>query len=294
MFSYIKYLVLEEQRPFTFHDFSYFNVADNEYTMSHGTFRNKISKLIQDGKVIVDFCSNCTFYTLTGHRFAKNKSMTGNHTGVTAPLRKSNWIYETINNLPLDKNSLHDIRLSFQVPGTWSILSSNSIFKLNPRNKDIRLPGIYVDDLFIGVTVHRSDTVSVIVSCSYAPIAIDIAGIIRLSNSLTRVEERLAYYMEQSRLLLGLGAKEYPTIPNHMTWMVKMWHFGADGLKEYSGEKFHIAYTDAEGILTRIYSKQMKDGKVRLRPEIQQYPKKQLDEAIKEKLYANNPGSRPN
>ncbi|MGA9845466.1 MAG: hypothetical protein WBQ25_24475, partial [Nitrososphaeraceae archaeon] len=217
-------IVLSEHRPFCFLDFLQFEVNGFKHSTAHGTFRNKISKLIKKGKVEVSYRSYQTFYTLKGRKFGK--SMTRNHTGVTARLRKSNWIYETINNLPLDNNSLHNIRLSFQVRDSWSILSSNSIFKLNPRNKDIRLPGICVDDLLIGVTIHRSDTVSVIVSCSYSPIAIDIAGIIRLSNSLTRIEERLANYMEQSGLLLGLGSKEDLTIPNHMTWIVKMWHLG--------------------------------------------------------------------
>ena len=61
----------------------------------------------------------------------------------------------------------------------------------------------------------------------------------------------------------------------------------ADGLIEYLGEKFCITYDEAQGVLIRIYSKQMKDGKVRPRLEKQEYPNKELDKAIEDKLNAN-------
>lgn len=240
----------------------------------------------KSGEPQVNHYSSQAFYTLKGHPFGKQ--VTTNHTVVGS--RKLNSIYQEINNLPLGKNSLHDIRLHFKDKGIWPILSSNSDFNLNPRSKDVRLPGINIDDLFIRITVHRTDTVSVIVACSYAPIAIDIPDIIRLSNSLTRVEERLARYIEESGILLG--SKGSPvSIPNHMKWIVKMWHFGADELMEYAREAFEITYADAEGILTRIYSKQMKDGKLTRRLERQEYPNQELSTAIENKLNANCSGS---
>ena len=85
--------------------------------------------------------------------------MTGNHTGVSP----HNSFYHLIKDLPLDKNSLHDIRLWFKVPGIWSLLSTNSSYRINPRSKDIRMPGINENDLFIGVTIHSPDTVTVII-----------------------------------------------------------------------------------------------------------------------------------
>ena len=279
-------IVFSEHRPFSYgHDFARFSVHENEYTMTHGTFRNKISKLIAKGEVVVNHRSICTFYTLKGHRFGK--WMTQNHAGVRS--RKSNSIYEILDNLPLGKNSLHDIRLTFKVSQIWSILSTNSTFRLNPRNKDIRLPGINIDDLFISLTSHRTDKVTVTVGCSYAPIIIDIAGVIRLSNALTRIEERLAKYIGEAGVEVGSNPPLL-SIPDHMKWMVKMWHFGADGSKEYCGEKFSITYSDAQGILLRLYTKQMKDGKIRIRPEKQEYPNKELDKAIEAKLNANNSG----
>ncbi len=285
MDEHIAYIVLSEHRAFSYRDFSSFQVGNSDYTMKHGTFRNKVSERIKLGEIEVNHRSISTYYTLKGHKFGK--SMTRDHAGV--PSRKSNSIYEFLNNLPLCKNSLHDIRLCFKLPQIWSLLSTNSTFRLNPRNKDIRLPGINVDDLFISLTSHRTDTVSVTVACSYAPIAIDIAGIIRLSSALTRVEERLAKYIGEAGFVVGSNPLLL-SIPDHMKWIVKMWHFGADGSREYSGEKYSITYSDAQGILTRIYSKQMKDDKIRIRLERQEYPKKELDKAIEDKLNLNTVG----
>jgi hypothetical protein len=250
--------------------------------MDHGTFRNKISNLVARGRVIVDYWSTCAFYTLPGKKFGK--PMTPQPCGDLYishfPSYKSKSLYAEISNLPIGQNSLHDIRISFKIEKIWSILSTNSTFNVNSRNKDIRLPGINIQGLFIGTTVHRTDTISVYVACSYKPIVVDIAGVIRLSNALTRVEERLSRYIDE----VGVGKS---SIPEHMTWLLTMWHFGADAKAVYEGERFHITYAEAEGILTRIYSKRFKDGKMRIRLERQENPNMGLAKAIEKKLNAN-------
>jgi len=98
------------------------------------------------------------------------------------------------------------------------------------------------------VPIQRRDTVSVIVICSLSPIPIDLFGLVLLSSSLTRIEDRLQLLVndynntifqsgqKQQYLSLILNSK----IPNHTSWMVKMWHFGRDALVEYSGEKFNF------------------------------------------------------
>jgi hypothetical protein len=207
-----------------------FEVDGEIYEMSHGTFRNKICSLKKTGKVELDFNSGIAFYTLKGHRFGKR--MTGNHTGVSP----HNSFYHLIKDLPLDKNSLHDIRLWFKVPRIWSLLSTNSTCRINPRSKDIRLPGINENDLFIGVTVHRPDTVTVTISCSYKPIAVDVNGIIHLSNALTIVRERLSIWVTETGIVMGSRDSKGPVIPPYSQWIVKMWHFGSDASVEYSGE----------------------------------------------------------
>ena len=88
-------------------------------------------------------------------------------------------------------------------------------------------------DLTIKTTIHHTDTVSVIVACSLNPVAVDVNGVVRLSNALTRVEERLLRYIECAPPSLSLSS-----IPDHNSWIVTMWHFGYDSPDEYTGEKF--------------------------------------------------------
>src|SRR5437867_3199654 len=82
--------------------FSYRDFLD---LMKPKTYRNKISKLKNDGIVELDTKSSIAFYTLKGHRFGK--AGTPNHTGVT--VSNNDPIYNIIKNLPMDKQSIHDI-----------------------------------------------------------------------------------------------------------------------------------------------------------------------------------------
>jgi cell division ATPase FtsA len=63
-----------------------------------------------------------------------------------------------------------------------------------------------------------------------------------------------------------------------------MWHFGADALTEYSGEKFSTTWEIAENILIRVYSKVMNDNRMRIRLERQEYPKATVADIVEQKL----------
>lgn len=187
-----------------------------------------------------------------------------------------------IQNLPLCKKALHDIHLKFIVRWIWTVLSANSTFKIDPVSKDIRLPVWQINDLILRTTIHRTDTVSVAVGGSYNPIAVDFNGIIRLSNALTIVEERLSKIIHDcSKLQVQ---EETSFVPGHMGWIVTMWHFGIDGVTEYTGEKFSCSWEVAQNALIRAYPKDFKNGKTRIRLERQEYPSRSLAEAIEEKL----------
>jgi len=69
-----------------------------------------------------------------------------------------------------------------------------------------------------------------------------------------------------------------------MEWIVTMWHFGADALTQYTGERFCISWKVAKGILVRVYSKKFGGKKFTIRLEKQEYPRKPLVEVIQEKL----------
>ena len=185
-----------------------------------------------------------------------------------------------IQSLPADKHALHDIRFRFNVDNIWTVISTNhQELRPNEVSKDISLEPIVTYDLTIKTTIHHSNTVSVIVACSLNPVAPDLKGLVRLSNALTRVEERLIRYTECAPLL-SLSSL---SIPDHDSWIVTMWHFDHDSPSEYTDEKFEIAWEDGQNALFRIYTKDL-NGVTKIRRERQEYPNKRFDEAIDEKL----------
>ena len=295
MRKHIEYLVLKEGRPFSFGDFLTFEVDGLRYHMSSGTFRNKVSALVKKGEVEVAYYSSLAFYTIKGVKFAK--TMIPDHTGGTLSsssicsaqeLRhiKNHPVYRVIQNIPYDKSALHDIRLRTTVNGIWRLLSGIPTLSMNHNSKDILVIKEEINHLNIRVTVHRTDTISVVIGCAYCPVAVDISGVNRLSNALTRIHNRL------QRLTKDCSSDL--VIPSHMNWIVTMWHFGADSSIEYKGAMFHASWEVAQNALIAVYSKQWKDGKWRIRKERQEYPKKSLAEAFDEKLNlvggANNIG----
>jgi hypothetical protein len=263
---------------------------------------------MNEGLVEVSYRSNITFYTLRGIQFDKvsRLAVTGNHTGVhiissvAAPSnRSSNPLYRIVRDLPLGKNAVHDIRLRFASPEiyaiTSSLISNNALrydYTVNSRSKDIILPVWEIRGLLIKVTIHRTDTVSVVIGCSLDPVVLDVNGIIRLTNVLSVVEERLSRLVEG---FCGVKGGRYDDqdmgtarVPPHSEWAVTMWHFGADSSVEYSGEKFSVTWQTAENALIRAYSKVMNDKNTRIRLERQEYPRTSLADAIERRLHSNS------
>jgi hypothetical protein len=203
--------------------------------------------------------------------------VTDHHTVVSSVSSVSSVSF--IDTLPADKHTLHDIRFRFKVDNIWTTIATNHPeLKPNEVSKDIILEPLVTHDLNIKTTIHHTDTVSVIVACSLNPVAADIKGLVRLSNALTRVEERLLRYIECAPLLLSLSS-----IPDHDSWIVTMWHFGHDSPSGYTGEKFEVTWEDGQNALFRIYTKDP-NGVAKIRRERQEYPNKRFDEAIEEKL----------
>ncbi len=291
-----------------------FEVEGREFKMTHGTFRNIISCLIREGLVEVAYKSNITFYTLRGVKFGKASriTMTDNHTGVpSSPISvspaesepasiSSNPLHRILKDLPLDKSSVHDIHLRFASPQIYAIIYSSiskrrfgSNYTINSRSKDILLPAWKIRDLLVKATVHRTDTVSIMIGCSLNPVTLDINGIIKLTNALSIVEERISRLVEGSRNAHGFGVIDanssgqcsyHNVVPPFSEWVATMWRFGADALTEYTGERFSTTWETAENVLIRAYSKVMNDNRTRIRLERQEYPKATLADIIQQKL----------
>jgi hypothetical protein len=284
------YIVFLENRPFSYLDFiPEFEVNGTPYTVKYGTLRNYFLKLRKNGDIELDYRSKQAFYTIKGQKLGKHKLMTSNHMGGIERI-SSDPVVKLISSLPMQSNALHDIRLRFSSGGLWSIVSTDCRYTVDAFSKDVRLKPYRIGNLNIGTSIHKTDTVSVVVGCSYSPIVVDVPGIIRLSNALTRVEERLSRLVEDCyKMKLVEGQKGVlPLIPEHYSWIVTMWHFGVDGKKEYAGPRFSVTWEVGENALIRAYTKQMRvNNKTIVRLERQEYPNATFEDAVNEKLGQN-------
>lgn len=269
------FIVLHEQRPFSFKDLLHFEWEGMEYKLAYGTIRNKISEYSDKGLIELDYRTSVAYYTLKKHRFGR-RPMTSDHTVVY-----NDPFYRMLQDLPLGKQSIHDVRLRFSVPNIWKILSVNPVFHLNRRSKDIAIPTWNKRNAIVRVVVHKTNTVSVIISCSLHPIPLDTHGIIHFFNLLVSVEEKLQAFLTGCPIYCKTDSNP---IPGYESWVITMWHFGRDSLIEYTGQKFSRTVEDTKHVLIRIYSKGF-GSKSRIRCEHQEYPNKQIEEIIDEILH---------
>lgn len=278
--KHFSYIVDEEHRPVSFFDFvPSFTVDKTEYNISYGTVRNKFSRFKKEKKIEICYRTNQTFFTLPGIRFGTSHRMTIDHT-----VASRHPIFKIIQNLSFGERAVHDIRLKFTSVGMWDILSKQTGVKVEPFNNDIRVGTVNRQNLFLQVTAHKTDTISIAVACSFFPIIVNVEGIIRLSNALTAVEERLRSIITTS--IEKMNEPIIIRIPDHKDWTVTMWHFGRDSISEFSGPKFHCSWEIGQNALIRLYSKTMADGKDHIRLERQEYPQVTIQDCLINKLKA--------
>ena len=261
MLKHMTHIVNVERRPFSHLDFTSDEAKGQSYYMKRGTFRNKISKFIMLSLAELEYNSGLAFYTLRGVHFGKRrmtKLMTSNRMGVISVTDVINetQFYKSIQKLPPEKKALHDLHLKFEVHDIWTILSSK--YKPNEVSKDIFLPVLNSDGLKIRTTVHDTNTVTVVVACSGAPVATTTNDIIRLSNALTRIEERVTRILDECGNSIPGGYENIP-IPDHGKWIVTLWHFGIDSLsyKELADKNYCVTWKEGQNVLNRIYNKRM-------------------------------------
>lgn len=294
----MRQIVYEEQRPFSFPDFLSFDHNGIRYKFDHGTIRNYFSILKKQGKIEHLYTTSVAFYTITGVKVGKPITHygAGGYNGFVFS-HKTHRFSQYVESLPMDRAGVHNIRLRFTAKGLWKIsplysVSEHLIKNVDMKsNKDIVLYNMDFKDHLIKTTIHKTDTVEVIVACSENQILLDLLGLARLNSSLTRLEERLQRVIDEylklnlrSNIASSSLEAKY-SIPDHMSWTVTMWHFGRDSLVTYRGEMFEITWRDALGVFNRVYSKEFRNKKkVLIRKEIQEYPNKPLCEAFLDKI----------
>jgi hypothetical protein len=321
----MEYIVHEEGRPFSYRDFLTFDHRGKSYRFGHGTIRNYFSKLRKEGKIETAYKTTEAFYTLKGVKVGK--TMTPDHTGGTSvntdtlsatstrkgsasvanPSNALNYkqhrFLQFLHNIPMDIDGIHNVRLRFTAKGLWETLPLYNDFKYliksvdHISNKGIVLHDLNFGDHIIKATVDRPGTVTVMVSCSESPIPIDIVGLAKLTSSLRHLEDRLQSVVDEyvknnlkSRQRSDSLIIKGP-VPSCMSWIATMWHFGRDSLTTYNGEMFEISWADALGLF-RVYSKELKD-KVRIRKELQEYPRRPWSEVFMERMPALDYIERP-
>jgi len=104
MEGHMAYVVFKERRPYSYRDFLHFEVEGQEYGMVHGTFRNKVSRLIKAGVVELSYNSCLAFYTLKGMKFGK--PMTLIHTGDVVSDSRSHPIITLLESRDVDNDGL--------------------------------------------------------------------------------------------------------------------------------------------------------------------------------------------
>lgn len=107
----------------------------------------------------------------------------------------------------------------------YSILSRIPSNSMDTNSKDILVIKEDINHLNIRVTVHHSDTIGVVIGCSFSPVAVDIDGINRLSNALTLIHDRLHRLVNDKKdcdVNCNDNCGPLIIIPNHMTWIVTM------------------------------------------------------------------------
>jgi hypothetical protein len=296
MLEHLAYLVLHENIPVCWRDFQKFVVDGKEYSLKKGTIRNNLSRLKRLGLIEFSYRSIDAYYSLHGETNRKTSTMTAHPARVYR-----HDLAAMIERMAFDTPAAHDIHLRFKSQMIWHTLSvlasapfsQSTTLSAQPVSRDIVLPQMSLDIGIRGiVTVHKSDTVSVILSCSASPIKFDIGGLAMLSSSLARIEERLLTLIDiaQCQTLLlqpstyssssavnpaatatkiaalpifaqlarngeANNEKTLLHIPEYGSWIVTMWHIGRDSLERYAGEKFEVAWEDFTGEWSRVYSK---------------------------------------
>ena len=285
MLKHMKQIVRDERRPFIYKDFLDFKVDNKRYTLKYTTIRNKFSNFVKECKIELYNRSRIAFYTLPGFKFGK---MTDDHTYLSNNTEYSNDLYllkkqiqkhpmyKILQYIQFGKRSIHDIHLTFKSPGLWNFLSQIEYYKnrIDKKNKSISFGYFDIEKLHVKIRIQKTDTVTVIISCSSNPIMLDPSGVMRLTEVLTRVDERLAAILNDFRN--KTYNKEYnPSeikIPNKDEWKTVLWHLGRDS-QQYSGKTFECSWHIAKNLFIRIYSKELKTtGKRMVRMEIQENP----------------------
>ncbi len=88
-------------------------------------------------------------------------------------------LFEVLERLPLGCRCVHDVRLLFEAKGLYELLKcSDVVKKVVPVSEDLQLKEVLLGfDRFARVTVHKNDSVSIVIGASSNPYPITDEGV---------------------------------------------------------------------------------------------------------------------
>jgi hypothetical protein len=269
--------VKQNDRPFCFKDFCYPKTRENNDfhpLLSHGYFRNCICKLKQQELIEPLSDTNPRFYILKEwhYRYLGKSVVTPNPIRVKTKSSQASHSLEpkkTWTNfcafleslVPTELVHIHDVHLRFSaldfgfVDEKWKWFKQGGFW-----NQCFD----FSDGWSCKVNAYKNTkTVSVSVGCKFFYSSI---GLLRLAVLLGGVKERLG------------------NVPDPMSWIVSLWHYGKDFRCAVRGRDFEVCFETFSGCLGRIYNKH---GLSVIRFEEVQTPDKSLARLFEEVLFSD-------
>jgi hypothetical protein len=233
----------------------------------YGTLRNEMSKLTKSGKVLV-LPKECPERFILPEWVPRPEYACVQRNDKRGTAAKFDFL-SFLESLPWSSNlGVHNLKLTFAVYNfrwiddkDWRYRKSNQSFE---RHLSLSLP--------VHVQCFDTGTVLVSIKCSSTPFALNVDGLLALSNLLGEVRNML----------------HAPCIPEPLNWAIVQWHLNRDSEPiEISGLDFHITFKDFFNDAARIYYKHVLN---KVRVEVNQSPKRTIKEVSEEILNrGNNP-----
>jgi len=241
-----------------------FSRLDFNEIKSSGTFRNLVSALRAKNAIYVLSRGIPATYAVRG---------TGLKAEVTLPPtvggRRNARLEDLLLSLREEVACVHDMHITFACPHFYDRLQL--VPDKSSRDKRLTVKQIGLGRT-LGVTAHKSGTVSVRVGCSMHPFPRD-----NLSELFFILEEVRQDVM--TRYLMSAEG-----VPLLAEWIVNAWEYNKDG-GAIRGPRFEITLAGLSDTLYRIYSKRFQ-GVTRARLEKKETPRRSLRELAREALMA--------
>lgn len=241
---------------------------DHKGKYRYGSLRILISRLLKQGKVLRWHGKHCPQLFVLA-----NGKLTTNRMGVPVVNYEQITVTLTDKLLALTYGSfmMHDIRLLTNCAGSWQRLIDNGHIP-NAISKDIVLPQLnFTDFRYAVVTVHHTDSISIMLACSYSPLVRTMSDMLALFGYAGEIKSHIEN-------LIGLK------MPSPTEWIHTQSHINRDAEGSFSDKEFEYTFQMYGDAAFRIYNKQFgRERKVRI--EKIDTKKRRLDEFAEQILF---------